>query len=345
MNAIRNKRYGAWKRKMREFKLSMKALASTRHPIAAHVVPIRRCNLACKYCNEYDDISPPVSTDEMLSRIDMLAALGLGVLTFSGGEPTLHPDLDHLIRRVREHHMMAGLITNGFLLNENRIDRLNRAGLDYLQISIDNVEPDEVSLKSLKTLDRRLVMLSQYAEFHVNINSVLGAGVRNPNDALAVAQRAIDLGLTTTVGVIHDGDGQLKPLGDEERTIYDQVRDLAKGSYSRINQHNPYQRNLIAGKPNNWWWCRAGGRYLYICEDGLVHYCSQQRGHPGIPLARYTAEDVRREYLTKKACAPYCTISCVHQTSIVDRWRDPQIYEFSSPAKTLVNIERTRPTV
>jgi hypothetical protein len=188
-------------------------------------------------------------------------------------------------------------------------------------------------------------MLSQYAEFHVNINSVLGAGVRNPHDALAVAQRAIDLGLTTTVGVIHDGDGQLKPLGDEERTIYDQVRDLAKGSYSRINQHNPYQRNLIAGKPNNWWWCRAGGRYLYICEDGLVHYCSQQRGHPGIPLARYTAEDVRREYLTKKACAPYCTISCVHQTSIVDRWRDPQIYEFSSPAKTLVNIERTRPTV
>ena len=345
MNAIRNKRYGAWKRKMREFKLSMKALASTRHPIAAHVVPIRRCNLACKYCNEYDDISPPVSTEEMLSRIDMLAALGLGVLTFSGGEPTLHPDLDHLIRRVREHHMMAGLITNGFLLNENRIDRLNRAGLDYLQISIDNVEPDEVSLKSLKTLDRRLVMLSQYAEFHVNINSVLGAGVRNPHDALAVAQRAIDLGLTTTVGVIHDGDGQLKPLGDEERTIYDQVRDLAKGSYSRINQHNPYQRNLIAGKPNNWWWCRAGGRYLYICEDGLVHYCSQQRGHPGIPLARYTAEDVRREYLTKKACAPYCTISCVHQTSIVDRWRDPQIYEFSSPAKTLVNIERTRPTV
>ena len=330
---------------MREFKLSMKALASTRHPIAAHVVPIRRCNLACKYCNEYDDISPPVSTEEMLSRIDMLAALGLGVLTFSGGEPTLHPDLDHLIRRVREHHMMAGLITNGFLLNENRIDRLNRAGLDYLQISIDNVEPDEVSLKSLKTLDRRLVMLSQYAEFHVNINSVLGAGVRNPHDALAVAQRAIDLGLTTTVGVIHDGDGQLKPLGDEERTIYDQVRDLAKGSYSRINQHNPYQRNLIAGKPNNWWWCRAGGRYLYICEDGLVHYCSQQRGHPGIPLARYTAEDVRREYLTKKACAPYCTISCVHQTSIVDRWRDPQIYEFSSPAKTLVNIERTRPTV
>jgi MoaA/NifB/PqqE/SkfB family radical SAM enzyme len=325
-------------RKAREFGLVARALASTRHPISAHVIPIRRCNLACKYCNEFDETSPPVPTAEMLMRIDRLAALGLSVLTFSGGEPLLHPDLDQLIRAVRDHGMMASVITNGFLLNEERIQRFNRAGLDYLQISIDNVQPDEVSLKSLKTLDSRLVMLAKHAEFHVNINSVLGAGVRNPEDALSVAKRAVALKLTSTVGVIHDGDGQLKALGEKERRIYEQVRTLAKGSYSRINEHNPYQQNLIAGKPNNWWWCRAGGRYLYICEDGLVHYCSQQRGYPGIPLDRYTLSDIRREYLTKKSCAPYCTISCVHQASIVDRWRDPQIFEFSSEPKKLVSI-------
>ena len=325
-------------RKAREFRLVASALASTSHPISAHVIPIRRCNLSCAYCNEYDETSPPVPTPEMLQRIDRLAALGLSSLTFSGGEPLLHPDLDELIRRVRERGMLAGLLTNGFLLNEDRIRRLNEAGLDYLQISIDNVEPDQVSLKSLKTLDARLVMLSSHAEFHVNINSVLGAGVSNPEDALAVARRAVQLDLTSTVGVIHDGDGQLKAFGERERRIYQQVRDLAKGSYARINQHNPYQQNLIAGKPNNWWRCRAGGRYLYICEDGLVHYCSQQRGYPGIPLEKYSVEDLRREYLTKKACAPYCTISCVHQTSIVDRWRDPQTFEFSSAPKHLVSI-------
>ena len=68
-----------WGRKAREFRLAVKALASTKHPIAAHVIPIRRCILACKYCNEYDDTSPPVPTAEMLRRIDCLAALGLGV--------------------------------------------------------------------------------------------------------------------------------------------------------------------------------------------------------------------------------------------------------------------------
>jgi MoaA/NifB/PqqE/SkfB family radical SAM enzyme len=238
--------------------------------------------------------------------------------------------------------MMAGLITNGFHLNEDRIRRFNDAGLDYLQISIDKVEPDDVSLKSLKTLDARLEMLAAHALFHVNINSVLGSGVRNPEDAIAVTRRALDLGHSTTVGIIHDGDGQLKPHGARERAIYEQIRGLAKSSYSRINEHNPYQRNLLEGRPNNWWWCRAGGRYLYICEDGLVHYCSQQRGYPGIPLEKYTLGDVRREYLTKKSCAPYCTIGCVHQTSIVDRWRDPQVHEFSSPPKALIEIEPAR---
>jgi aldehyde:ferredoxin oxidoreductase len=61
-----------------------------------------------------------------------------------------------------------------------------------------------------------------------------------------------------------------------------------------------------------------------VCEDGLVHYCSQQRGYPAIPLEQYTREDMRREYLTRKACADYCTISCAQQVATFDNWRDPQ---------------------
>ena len=74
------------------------------------------------------------------------------------------------------------------------IERLNRAGLDHMQISIDNVQPDDVSKKSLKVLDQKLRLLAEYAEFPVVINSVLGSGVRNPEDALTVAHRAIELG-------------------------------------------------------------------------------------------------------------------------------------------------------
>jgi len=65
--------------------------------------------------------------------------------------------------------------------------------------------------------------------------------------------------------------------------------------------------------------------------------------HPNDLMLATTAADIRREYLTKKSCAPYCTISCVHQTSIVDRWRDPQVFDFSSPPKSLISIEPAGP--
>jgi MoaA/NifB/PqqE/SkfB family radical SAM enzyme len=293
---------------------------SSQHPLLAHIIPMRRCNLACKYCNEYDDVSKPVPSDVMFRRVDKLGEFGTSVITISGGEPLLHPDLDQIIRRIRQNGAVAGMITNGYLLVPDRIERLNRAGLEWLQISIDNVNPDDVSKKSLKVLDKKLQMLAEYATFHVNINSVVGGGVHNPGDALVIGKRAMELGFSSTIGIIHDGDGQLQPLADEERRIYHEMKNLEKRSFSRINA---FQDNIALGRPNQWR-CRAGARYLYICEDGLVHYCSQQRGFLAIPLEKYTMDDIRREYLTEKSCAPHCTVSCVHQVSIFDFWRAPQ---------------------
>jgi len=307
-------------RNLRGAKMVAGALASTDHPLLAHIIPMRRCNLACTYCNEFDDFSKPVPIEEMYRRIDKLGTLGTSVVTISGGEPLMHPELDDVIRRIRANGIIAGLITNGYLLVAERIQRLNRAGLEWLQISIDNVNPDDVSKKSLKVLDKKLQLLAEYADFHVNINSVVGSGISHPQDALLIGRRAVELGFSSTIGIIHDGSGQLQPLGEEERRIYHEMQALEKSSFTRVNK---FQDNIAKGVPNDWR-CRAGARYLYICENGLVHYCSQQRGYPGIPLEKYTRDDLRREYLTEKNCAPHCTVSCVHQVSIFDSWRAPQ---------------------
>ena len=314
------RRLRAVTRRAREIKLIIRGVASTSHPVMVHIIPIRRCNLSCTYCNEYDDFSQPVATDTMLGRIDRLAKLGASIVTLSGGEPLLHPELDSIIARIRWNGMVAGLITNGYLLTPGRVEQLNRAGLDHLQISIDNVQPDDVSKKSLKVLDRKLQALAAHALFHVNINSVLGAGTQKPEDALVIGRRALQLGFSSTIGIIHDGQGQLKALGAREMAVYEEMKKLKKSSFARANY---FQENIAHGRPHNWR-CRAGSRYLYVCEDGLVHYCSQQRGYPGKRLEDYSVEDVRREYLTAKTCAPYCTISCVNQISYFDFWRDPQ---------------------
>lgn len=305
-----------------------RGLLTKNHPILAHIIPIRRCNLSCTYCNEFDDFSAPVPLETMFERVDRLGSLGLSILVISGGEPLLHPQLDEIISRIRRRGMLAGLISNGYLLTVDRIQRLNRAGLDHVQISIDNVTPDDVSKKSLKVLDKKLQMLSEHATFGVNVNSVIGGGIKTPEDALVVSRRAVELGLTSTLGIIHDGRGQLKALSPEEQEIYTKLRDIGKKSWTRFYK---FQDNIAQGKPNQWS-CRAGSRYLYVCEDGLVHYCSQQRGYPAIPLSEYTRQDIKREFNTKKYCAPNCTVACVHIIAAFDNWRGPQTKRAFEPS-------------
>lgn len=325
----------AW-RLARELRMIAWALLDVDHVVLAHLVPIRRCNLACGYCNEYDHSSSPVPIATLQARVDHLARLGTSVITISGGEPLLHPELGELVAHIRRRGMIAGLITNGFLLSRQRILQLNEAGLDHLQISIDNVVPDEVSKKSLKTLEHRLQLLAQYAEFHVNINTVLGSGVRNPEDALVIARRAEQLGFSWTVGIIHDHGGRFKPLDERHRRVYYALQQLRRNSYSRFHA---FQDDIVEGRTRQWR-CRAGARYLYVCESGLVHYCSQQRGYPGVRLEDYTLEDLRREYRTAKSCAPGCTISCVNQVSLLDAWRAPQEPRASLIGGPLIQIDR-----
>jgi MoaA/NifB/PqqE/SkfB family radical SAM enzyme len=317
-------------------------------PIAAHLIPVRRCNLSCTYCNEYDDFSKSVPTSEVLARIDRLPELGTGITTLSGGEPLLHPGLDAIIRHIRARGMIATLITNGSLLTADRIKRFNRAGLDHLQISIDNVTPDAVSKKSLSLLDRKLQWLAELADFDVTINAVVGAGTSNPEDASTIARRGRSLGFSTTVGIIHNGHGQLEPLGARERAT---LEEIVKDGTSPFDfaAYNRFQKNLSLGQPNDWQ-CRAGSRYLYICEDGLVHWCSQQRGYPGLLLERYGPADLEREYGSVKSCAPFCTVGCVHRVAQVNELRasplavleslsataEGQAAELSAPVRLLV---------
>lgn len=324
-------------RRARELRMIAWGLLDTKHIVQAHIIPMRRCNLACAYCNEFDDVSKPVDLEIMFGRVDHLAKLGATLVMISGGEPLLHPQLDEIIARIRSHGIIAGMITNGYLLTAERIQRLNRAGLDHLQISIDNVMPDDVSKKSLKVLDKKLQLLAEHALFHVNINSVLGGGIKNPEDCITIGKRALALGFSATVGIIHDGMGQLKPLGSAEMDVYKRFKTLAKRSFAHFAK---FQDNIANGRSTEWR-CRAGARYVYVCEDGKVHYCSQQRGAPGVSLLDYTIQDLQREFLTEKSCAPKCTVSCVHMTSLIDYWRAPQTGSTNPPdqRQELVNIQ------
>ena len=317
----------------------VRALGSRYNPLLAQVVVTRRCNLSCGYCNEYDNFSPPVALEALTARIDRLAELNAAAVTFTGGEPLLHPDLDRLIRAARRHGLIVTLITNGFRLSRRWIERLNAAGLQGMQISIDNLEPDDVSMKSLVSVERKLALLSRHARFKVNVNSVLGVSGERTGDVVKVAETAAKYAFQHSVGVLHDHTGTLKPLTEVQMRAYTAVTKISPSLVHRLN-YRLFQKNLMHGQPNDWK-CRAGARYLYVCEDGLVHWCSQQRGYPGIPLLSYTREHIRREFHTQKSCSPTCTLSCVHQMSMVDRHRGGQRIADPVAARIAASADQT----
>lgn len=284
-------------------------------PILVHLVVIRRCNLSCRYCSEHDLVSEPVPTDVLEQRLEKLRELGTFGIGFSGGEPTLHPDLPRLVRRCRElGFLRTGMISNGFLLSPELIDRLNDAGLQELQLSIDGVSANATTQKVLNNLKKRLNWLSERARFAVTVNAVIGACP--PEDVSEVVDSIGKLGFRPRVQFVHDSQGQLKLSRAEIQAFEQIVRQVPRDGWDRSNYRLQMLREGSAP-----FRCRAGSRYLYIDEHGKAGWCSQTRNLWSKPLVDYGPQDLMEQFFSYKPCHATCTVGCVRAASEIDRWR------------------------
>ncbi len=102
-----------------------------------------RCPLQCPYCSnplELTKKSSELSTDAWKQVLSQAARLGVIHVHFSGGEPTARKDITELMAHARDAGLYTNLITSGVLMNEGRLDALLDAGLDHLQLSIQDLE-------------------------------------------------------------------------------------------------------------------------------------------------------------------------------------------------------------
>lgn len=285
-------------------------------PFLAQVVVTRRCNLSCTYCSEFDKVSEPVPTDVLIRRFEKLRALRCWAVCFTGGEPTLHPDLMELTHALtRMGFRRRILITNGYKITPELVNALNEAGLTDLQVSVDGVEPNEVTKKVLRHLRGRLQILAQRARFRVVMNGVIGSAP--PAEAIEVVTFARDAGFVPRIQLIHNDKGLLE-LTPEELRVYRQVTRVI-GRRGTDEAHG-YRARLIADGEAPFK-CRAGARYLYVDEEGDVCWCSQTRDAFRKPLLEYTLEDLRTQFHTPKGCSRTCTVGCVRTASAWDEWR------------------------
>jgi MoaA/NifB/PqqE/SkfB family radical SAM enzyme len=299
-------------------------------PLMVNLVVTRRCNLSCGYCTEYDKVSPPVPLDVLKERVDHLARLRTVMVTLTGGEPLLHPELVELVAYVKACGMTPVMNSNAFLLTEAKIHALNAAGLFAMQVSIDGVHPNEVTKKTLKPLMPKLRMLAEHARFRVRINTVFGA--TPPAEALEVARTAVELGFFSKCALARNADGTMVDLDAEARAVYAQLTRLDGRSLGILGED--FQDTLLRDGEVQWK-CRAGARVFHVCEDGLVHLCTPRHGRGAVPIAEYTVAHIRRAFATTKACAATCPVAYAHMASKMDAFR-PQAPAID-PATTPVN--------
>jgi MoaA/NifB/PqqE/SkfB family radical SAM enzyme len=297
-------------------------------PFHAQLVVIRRCNLSCGYCNEYDQTSDPIPLDVLQRRVDKLAELGTLAIEFTGGEPLMHPDLFELIAyATRKGFVQRKMITNAYLLSPDKVKALNRAGLTHMQISLDGAKPNDVTVKVLRPLEKKLGHVREHADFIVTLSAVIGAAP--PSEVREVIEFAEKNDFRRRVLLIHDGDGQFK-LSPEEHELYKEVEEKLG---ARWRQAGNYRTRLLEhGRAP--FKCRAGSRYLYIDEFGMVRWCSQTREWWGRDLMDYGPADLREQFYTKKSCNEQCTVGCVRNNSKLDEWRRQHI-EPPTPSRRL----------
>jgi pyrroloquinoline quinone biosynthesis protein E len=104
-----------------------------------------RCPLMCPYCSNPLELSgarAELDTHEWLRVIDDAAAMGVLQIHLSGGEPVVRRDLEQLVDRCRRNEIYTNLITAGVLLDEARLSALAEAGLEHVQLSIQDSRAD-----------------------------------------------------------------------------------------------------------------------------------------------------------------------------------------------------------
>jgi MoaA/NifB/PqqE/SkfB family radical SAM enzyme len=247
--------------------------------------------------------------------MEKLRQLRTWAVALMGGEPTLHPDLLQIFAEMRRLGFRRRMMTtNGILLTKELIEGLNTQGITDLNVSVDGVKRSPTTMKVLEALRSRLELLAQLARFHVVLSAVIGSAP--PEEVLQVVDFATSHGFSPRVLLLHDESGQIG-LSPDQLALYAEVkRRIGRAA----NEAGNYRDRLINGEQAPFR-CRAGARYLYVDEFGMVCWCAQTRTSFRKPLLDYTLDDLREQFYTVKSCQTTCSVGCVRTVSAYDAWR------------------------
>jgi radical SAM protein with 4Fe4S-binding SPASM domain len=283
-----------------------------------------RCNNDCAHCyNARPRNYPEISKEEWFKILDQLWALGIPHIVFTGGEPTLRPDLPELIAHAEKNGQITGLNTNGRrLMNRSFLQSLIDAGLDHVQITFESHLPeihDQMvhhkgawgqTLEGLQNaLSTRLYVMTNTTMLQNNVEAIPGT-----------LQFLGNLGVTT-IGLnalIYSGHGKTVGTGLPEERLADlltRAKEITSRYGQRLIWYTPTQychfdpMELSLGVKG----CTAALYNMCIEPDGMVIPCqSYYQGLGNILTSEWKSiwqNDLAKSLRDRKLAPEKCT-SC-----------------------------------
>ena len=168
-------------------------------PIAMLAELTHRCPLACPYCSNPVELlgrEAELDSATWISAFEQAADLGVLQLHLSGGEPAARRDLVELTAAAHEAGLYTNLITSGIGLTPDRLDALEAAGLDHVQVSMQGTDPGLADrIGGYKGgFERKIAVMREIARrgLPLTLNAVMHR--QNLDDLDATIELAVDLG-------------------------------------------------------------------------------------------------------------------------------------------------------
>ena len=116
----------------------------------------KKCNLRCKQCFSSSGVIQNVelTTDDLKKLFDDMNKYGTFFICIGGGEPFTRPDLFEILEYGKSKQLAISVVSNGLLINEETIEKLNDCLLDTLWISLDGLKENHESLRGVGTFDK-----------------------------------------------------------------------------------------------------------------------------------------------------------------------------------------------
>jgi pyrroloquinoline quinone biosynthesis protein E len=262
-----------------------------------------RCPLMCPYCSNPLELSgarAELSTEEWLRVIDDAAEMGVLQIHLSGGEPVVRRDLEKLVARCRANEIYTNLITAGVLLDRDRLASLAEAGLEHVQLSIQDSRADSADkiggYKGGHAKKLAVARLVREAGLPLTVNAVVHR--QNLDHLEELIELAVDLGArrlevahTQYYGWAYANRAALMPRPEQvthANAVVAEARERLKGVLSIDYVVPDYYAKRPKACMGGW-----GRQFLNVTPTGKVLPC-----HAAESITDMTFETVRERRLS-----------------------------------------------